>query len=226
MQEYVIIVAGGSGSRMKSDIPKQFLPVNGLPVLMHTVRAFAAYSPDLHIIVVLPSQQFAFWEELCKKHEFYVAHQLVAGGETRFNSVKNGLNSITDKEECLIAVHDGVRPVISREIITGSFEKAALHGAAVVSVPLKDSIRIVGQNEGNKAMDRTLFRLIQTPQTFRSSWMRAAFAADYHESFTDCASVLETWGYPIQLIDGAYENIKITTPEDLRWAEIYLKATS
>ncbi len=226
MQEHVIIVAGGSGSRMKSDIPKQFLSVNGLPVLMHTIRAFAGYSPDLHIIVVLPAEQISFWKELCEKHDFIVAHQLVTGGETRFNSVKNGLNSIEDHTECLIAVHDGVRPVISREIIADSFTNAALHGAAVVSVPLKDSIRIVGQNEGNKAMDRTLFRLIQTPQTFRSSWMRAAFAADYHESFTDCASVLEAWGYNIQLIDGAYENIKITTPEDLRWAEIYLKATS
>ena len=226
MQEHVIIVAGGSGSRMKSDIPKQFLSVNGLPVLMHTIRAFAGYSPDLHIIVVLPAEQISFWKELCEKHDFIVAHQLVTGGETRFNSVKNGLNSIEDHTECLIAVHDGVRPVSSREIIADSFTNAALHGAAVVSVPLKDSIRIVGQNEGNKAMDRTLFRLIQTPQTFRSSWMRAAFAADYHESFTDCASVLEAWGYNIQLIDGAYENIKITTPEDLRWAEIYLKATS
>ena len=226
MQEHVIIVAGGSGSRMKSDIPKQFLSVNGLPVLMHTIRAFAGYSPDLHIIVVLPAEQISFWKELCEKHDFIVAHQLVTGGETRFNSVKNGLNSIEDHTECLIAVHDGVRPVISREIIADSFTNAALHGAAVVSVPLKDSIPIVGQNEGNKAMDRTLFRLIQTPQTFRSSWMRAAFAADYHESFTDCASVLEAWGYNIQLIDGAYENIKITTPEDLRWAEIYLKATS
>ena len=226
MQEHVIIVAGGSGSRMKSDIPKQFLSVNGLPVLMHTIRAFAGYSPDLHIIVVLPAEQISFWKELCEKHDFIVAHQLVTGGETRFNSVKNGLNSIEDHTECLIAVHDWVRPVISREILADSFTNAALHGAAVVSVPLKDSIRIVGQNEGNKAMDRTLFRLIQTPQTFRSSWMRAAFAADYHESFTDCASVLEAWGYNIQLIDGAYENIKITTPEDLRWAEIYLKATS
>lgn len=226
MQEYVIIVAGGSGSRMKSDIPKQFLSVNGLPVLMHTIRAFADYSKNLRIIVVLPSEQFGFWEELCRNHSFAIPHQLVAGGQTRFHSVKNGLNCIVEKEEFLVAVHDGVRPVISREIIADSFKNAALHGAAVVSVPLKDSIRIVGQNEGNKAMDRTLFRLIQTPQTFRSSWMQAAFTADYHESFTDCASVLEAWGYHIRLIDGAYENIKITTPEDLRWAEIYLKATS
>lgn len=226
MQEYVIIVAGGSGSRMKSDIPKQFLSVNGLPVLMHTMRAFAGYSAALRIVLVLPSEQFGFWEELCQKHDFTIAHQLVAGGETRFHSVKNGLSNISAAEECLIAVHDGVRPVIAPDIIANSFREAAGHGAAVVSVPLKDSIRIVGQNEGNKAMDRTLFRLIQTPQTFRSSWMRAAFAADYHESFTDCASVLEAWGYQIRLIDGAYENIKITTPEDLRWAEIYLTATS
>lgn len=226
MQEYVIIVAGGSGSRMKSDIPKQFLSVNGLPVLMHTICAFADYSRNLRIIVVLPSEQFGFWEDLCQKHGFAIAHQLVAGGGTRFHSVKNGLNCIVEQEEFLVAVHDGVRPVISREIIAESFSQAALHGAAVASVPLKDSIRIVGQNEGNKAMDRTLFRLIQTPQTFRSSWMQAAFASEYHESFTDCASVLEACGYHIQLINGAYENIKITTPEDLRWAEIYLKATS
>ncbi|MCF0073731.1 2-C-methyl-D-erythritol 4-phosphate cytidylyltransferase [Dyadobacter sp. CY261] len=226
MQEYVIIVAGGSGSRMKSDIPKQFLPVNGLPVLMHTIRAFAGYSRNLRIIVVLPADQFPFWNDLCLHHNFDIAHQLVAGGKTRFHSVKNGLNRITDPGECLIAVHDGVRPIIFREIIAQSFESAALQGTAVASVPLKDSIRIVGQNEGNKAMDRTLFRLIQTPQTFRATWMRAAFTADYQESFTDCASVLEAWGYNIQLIDGAYENIKITTPEDLRWAEIYLKATS
>jgi 2-C-methyl-D-erythritol 4-phosphate cytidylyltransferase len=225
MQEYVIIVAGGSGSRMKSDIPKQFLSVNGLPVLMHTIRAFAGYSQNLRIIVVLPAEQFGFWDALCQKHDFDIPHQMVAGGETRFHSVKNGLNSIAD-DECLIAVHDGVRPVISSNIISNSFVQAAVNGAAVVSVPLKDSIRIVGQNDSNKAMDRTLFRLIQTPQTFRSGWMRTAFAADYHESFTDCASVLEASGYPIQLIDGAYENIKITTPEDLRWAEIYLKATS
>jgi 2-C-methyl-D-erythritol 4-phosphate cytidylyltransferase len=224
MREYVIIVAGGSGSRMKSDIPKQFLTVNGLPVLMHTIQAFASYSLDVNIIVVLPADQLDFWKELCGEHHFDIKHDHVTGGLTRFHSVQNGLAHITDSDG-LVAVHDGVRPVISKDIIANGYAEAALHGAAVVSVPLKDSIRIVEQNDGNKAMDRAQFRLIQTPQTFRLSWMRTAFNTDYHESFTDCASVLEARGYTIRLIDGAYENIKITTPEDLRWAEIFLKAT-
>lgn len=224
MREHVIIVAGGNGSRMKSDIPKQFLLVNGLPVLMHTIHAFANYSPDLNIIVVLPADQFGFWEELCIEYGFDIRHDLIAGGPTRFHSVQNGLAGITDSEG-FVAVHDGVRPVISKEIISNSFKEAGIYGTAVVSVPLKDSIRLVDEKESNQAMDRAKFRLIQTPQTFRLSWMRAAFATDYHESFTDCASVLEARGYAIRLINGAYENIKITTPEDLRWAEIYLKAT-
>lgn len=220
MQEFAIIVAGGSGSRMKSDIPKQFLSVNGLPVLMHTLHAFRNYSASLHIILVLPQSQFSFWEALCVQYHFSVSYQLVAGGETRFNSVKNGLDTIRQSEG-LVAVHDGVRPVIAKEIISNSFLKAAEFGAAVVSVPLKDSIRRVDQN-GNIALDRSLFHIIQTPQTFRLNWMRKAFAHAYQPVFTDCASVLECAGYPIHLIEGSYENIKITTPEDLKWAEVYL----
>lgn len=221
MQEYAIIVAGGSGSRMKSDIPKQFLSVNRLPVLMHTLLAFRNYSSSLHIILVLPENQFSFWDELCTQHHFSVSYQLVAGGETRFNSVKNGLDTI-QSDEGLVAVHDGVRPVITKEIISNSFGKAAEFGAAVVSVPLKDSIRRADKN-GNIALDRSLFRLIQTPQTFRLDWMRKAFDHAYQPVFTDCASVLEFEGYPIHLIEGSYENIKITTPEDLKWAEVYLQ---
>jgi 2-C-methyl-D-erythritol 4-phosphate cytidylyltransferase len=223
MQEYVIIVAGGSGSRMKSDMPKQFLPVNGLPILMHTIFAFRRYSKDLNIILVLPKAHFNFWDNLCTQYAFDEHYALVAGGSTRFDSVKSGLNSIQD-QDALVAVHDGVRPVISREIISESFTKALEHGSAVVSVPLKDSIREVTQ-AGNKALDRVHFQLIQTPQTFRLDWMRQAFAKDYDPSFTDCASVVESQGFPIHLIPGSYENIKITTPEDLRWAEIYLKIT-
>jgi 2-C-methyl-D-erythritol 4-phosphate cytidylyltransferase len=223
MQEYVIIVAGGSGSRMKSDIPKQFLKVNGLPVLMHTINAFCSYSASIKIILVLPAVQFDYWKLLCQQHAFSTPYLLVAGGETRFHSVKNGLTSIVHNEEALVAVHDGVRPVISKEIILDSFQKAARFGTAVVSVPLKDSIRIVANSEKNTAMDRSAFRLIQTPQTFRIDWMRKAFNHPYSSLFTDCASVLESEGYPIHLTEGSYENIKITTPEDLRWAEIYLK---
>ena len=223
MQEFAIIVAGGSGSRMKSDIPKQFIPVNGLPVLMHTLKAFRNYSDKLKIILVLPEAQFAYWNQLCNEFSFAETHAIIAGGESRFHSVKNGLDSIVENEDAFVAVHDGVRPVISKEIIRESFQKAAQFGTAVVSVGLKDSIRIVENSEKNTAMDRSAFRLIQTPQTFRIDWMKKAFNNPYQPLFTDCASVLEFEGYPIHLTEGSYENIKITTPEDLRWAEIYLK---
>jgi 2-C-methyl-D-erythritol 4-phosphate cytidylyltransferase len=222
MQEYVIIVAGGSGSRMKSAIPKQFIPVNGLPVLMHTLKAFRNYSAEIKIILVLPESQFGFWNQLCQKHLFSIDYLLIAGGETRFHSVKNGLESIKE-DYGLVAVHDGVRPIVSREIISESFLKAAEFGTAVVSVALKDSIRRVNENGDNISLDRATCRLIQTPQTFRLTWMKKAFNNAYQPSFTDCASVLEFEGYDIHLTEGSYENIKITTPEDLKWAEIYLK---
>jgi len=221
MQEYAIIVAGGAGIRMGSDTPKQFLNVNGLPILMHTLNAFRAYSAELSIILVLPENQFEYWQNLCKEHSFSVEHSRIAGGKTRFESVKNGLTSIKS-EEGLVAVHDGVRPIVSNKIISYSYLHAAEFGSAVASVPSKDSIRRVNNNGENIAEDRTFFRLIQTPQTFRLDWMREAFKTSYQSNFTDCASVLELAGYPIQLIDGAYENIKITTPEDLKWAELYL----
>jgi len=222
MQEYAIIVAGGSGNRMKSEIPKQFLEVKGLPILMHTIKAFRGYSELLKIIVVLPADQIAFWNKLCSQHSFQVNYTLIEGGASRFASVKNGLQSIKDQIG-LVAVHDGVRPVISSKIIAASYSEAAEKGSAVTSVPLKDSIRKVETDGKNTAMDRSVFQLIQTPQTFRLEWMQKAFQIGYSDQFTDCASVLESAGYPIHLIPGSYENIKITTPEDLRWAEIYLQ---
>lgn len=221
MQEYAIIVAGGSGNRMGADIPKQFLVINGLPVLMHTINAFRSYSPKLSIIIVLPADQFALWHELCEKYLFQEEYQLIAGGKTRFDSVRNGLEVVKD-DHGLVAVHDGVRPFISRKIISDSFRHASEFGSAVVSVALKDSIRRVNTEGKNIAEDRTTFRLIQTPQTFRLDWMRRAFRTPFQPYFTDCASVLEFAGYSIQLIEGSYENIKITTPEDLKWAETYL----
>ena len=221
MQEFVIIVAGGSGSRMGSDIPKQFLNINGLPILMHTLKAFRAYSETVSIILVLPADHFDLWQELCDRFSFQIKHKVIEGGETRFESVKNGLNSI-DAQEGIVAVHDGVRPVISKKIISYSYLHAKEFGTAVACVPSKDSIRRVNSNGENIAEDRAFFRLIQTPQTFRLDWMRAAFKTSYQPHFTDCASVLESAGYAIQLVEGAYENIKITTPEDLKWAEMYL----
>jgi 2-C-methyl-D-erythritol 4-phosphate cytidylyltransferase len=225
MQEYAVIVAGGSGSRMKSEIPKQFLEVNRLPVLAHTIKAFRNYSQNLNIIVVLPKDQFFAWHELCNLYAFKEEYSLVSGGETRFHSVRNGLESIADLSG-LVAVHDGVRPVVSKEIVQKSFTTAAEFGTAIVSVPLKDSIRTVEKNGKTQAANRDNFRLIQTPQTFRLDWMRDAFSNAYQSTFTDCASVLEYAGYPIHLIDGSYENIKITTPEDLLLAEAFLKDLS
>ncbi|WP_025763077.1 2-C-methyl-D-erythritol 4-phosphate cytidylyltransferase [Dyadobacter tibetensis] len=222
MKKFAIIVAGGSGSRMKSELPKQFIAVNRLPILMHTLQAFHSYSSQVTLILVLPAAHLDFWKSLCVQHSFLLSHRLVAGGETRFHSVKNGLAAIDDSQG-LVAVHDGVRPVISAEIISQGYITAERAGTAVTSVPLKDSIRMVKSEGGNQALDRSNFLLIQTPQTFRLDWMRNAFAQPYQQHYTDCASVLEAAGHCIELIPGAYENIKITTPEDLEWASVFLK---
>ena len=212
---YAIIVAGGSGSRMKSAVPKQFLLLNGKPVLQHTIERFLAFSDALTLILVLPQRDMATWAALCDKHSFYPAIQTVTGGQTRFQSVKNGLRAIKATDG-LVAVHDGVRPFVSIEIIQAGFETAALTGSAVACVPAKDSVRLVDETGDSQAVDRARVRLIQTPQTFRLDWFRTAFAADEQSHFTDCASVLEHAGFAITLIEGSYENIKITTPDDLR----------
>jgi 2-C-methyl-D-erythritol 4-phosphate cytidylyltransferase len=163
------------------------------------------------------------WYALCDKHDFYPAIVTTTGGNTRFESVKNGLKKIKAKEG-FVAVHDGVRPFVSIETIAKSYETAAEVGAAVTCVSLKDSIRIVAENGDNKAIDRSAYRLVQTPQTFRLDWFRQAFEVEEQLFFTDCASVLEYSKYPIALIEGSYQNIKITTPEDLVWAEVLLES--
>lgn len=216
MKKYAIIVAGGSGSRMRSNLPKQFIEIGGLPVLMHTLIRFKEAFADIDLILVLPESQFDFWEELCQKHHFTVAHQLVKGGTSRFQSGKNGLSVI--ETDGIVAVHDGVRPFVSTDIIRESFEVAKAKGTAVVSVASKDSVRVNGQ-----AIDRQTVRLIQTPQTFQVSIIKKAFETEELSTFTDDASVVEFAGFDINLIEGSYENIKITTPEDLEWAEIILK---
>ena len=216
MKKYAIIVAGGSGSRMRSNLPKQFIEIGGLPVLMHTLIRFKEAFADINLILVLPENQFDFWEELCQKHHFTVAHQLIKGGNSRFQSGKNGLAVI--EADGIVAVHDGVRPFVSTDIIRESFEVAQEKGTAVVSVASKDSVRVNGQ-----AIDRQTVRLIQTPQTFQVSIIKKAFETEELSTFTDDASVVEFAGFEINLIEGSYENIKITTPEDLEWAEIILK---
>lgn len=220
---YAIIVAGGSGSRMQADVPKQFLLLQGKPILQHTLERFLAVSPTPRIILVLPARDRFTWAALCEQHKFYPSGapatiQVIDGGTTRFQSVRNGLAAIpvTESETSrgLVAVHDGVRPYVSPEIIQNSYATAARTGSAVTCVPVKDSVRQVRVN-GSVALDRATLRLVQTPQTFRLDWFRQAFQTDELPHFTDCASVLEHAGFPITLIDGSYENIKITTPEDL-----------
>ncbi len=213
--KFAIIVAGGSGSRMQSAVPKQFLLLNGKPILQHTLERFQAYSADLKLILVLPARDLDTWASLCQQHNFDNPVQTVIGGATRFQSVRNGL-AVIDSPEGLVAVHDGVRPYVSTDIIRNGFNTAARVGSAVTCVPAKDSVRLIGPNGRSEAVDRNRVRLMQTPQTFRLDWFRQAFAGEEHPFFTDCASVLEHAGFPITLIDGDYANIKITTPEDLR----------
>ena len=218
MQKIALIVAGGSGTRMETNVPKQFLLLAGKPILMHTLEAFY-FAGVNHIILVLPQSQIEFWNQLCQTHEFTIKHQLVAGGASRFESVQNGLQYCNNND--LVAIHDGVRPFISKEIILKSFETALEKGNAVAAVRLKDSIRKV-ELLGNKNVNRDNYYLIQTPQTFKVELIKEAYAVQDHINFTDDASVLEANGHAINLIPGDYKNIKITTPEDMLIAEAFL----
>ncbi len=210
--EYALIVAGGTGRRMKSDLPKQFLEISGWPILMHTIKAFYQYSSQLKIILVLPEGDFDTWYELCKRHDFQIVHQLQSGGNTRFQSVKRGLEKLPDTG--LVAIHDGVRPLIEEAIIANSFNLARKDQSAIAAVRLKESIRKV-DDQTSKALDRSKFRLIQTPQTFDLALIKQAYLIAEDQALTDDASVVERAGYKISLFEGSYRNIKITTPEDL-----------
>ena len=211
-REFAIIVAGGKGTRIKSAVPKQFLELNGKPVLMHTIQAFLDYAPETGIVVVLPADDLKLWSDLCEQHHFRATIKVVTGGESRFQSVKNGLEHVPD--DCLVAIHDGVRPLVSSDIIGASYRLAAVHGSAVAAVRLKESIRMTDQ-DNTKAMDRSRFRLIQTPQTFHAAVIKKAYLVKEQPSMTDDASVAEFSGHVISLFEGSYENLKITTPEDL-----------
>jgi 2-C-methyl-D-erythritol 4-phosphate cytidylyltransferase len=219
MKKYAIIVAGGKGVRMGNTTPKQFLLLAGKPVLMHTINAFYNASKDIILIVVLPENDIKLWNLLIQQYSFKVEHKIIQGGETRFHSVQNGLNHIT--KDSIVAIHDGVRPLVSKKAIDHSFTEASFYGNAITSVKLKESIRFV-DSESNKTVDRTNYRLIQTPQTFKSDEILEAFKNTQVSNFTDDAGVLEAYGKSIHLIDGEYHNIKITTPEDLVFAASYI----
>ncbi|HCM75943.1 MAG TPA: 2-C-methyl-D-erythritol 4-phosphate cytidylyltransferase [Cytophagales bacterium] len=215
-KEYALIVAGGKGTRIKSKLPKQFLALHGKPVLLHTIEAFYRYSPDINIILVLPEDDFPIWNSICEQFHFTQPILLQTGGETRFQSVKKGLELITG--DGLVAIHDGVRPLVSEDIIGASFRLAAVHQSAVAAVRLKESIRMTDQ-DNTKAMDRSRFRIIQTPQTFEVNLIKKAYQMKEDTSLTDDASVAERSGHLISLFEGSYENLKITTAEDLIIAE-------
>ncbi|MGR3809903.1 2-C-methyl-D-erythritol 4-phosphate cytidylyltransferase [Jiulongibacter sp. NS-SX5] len=224
--KFSVIVAGGSGTRMKSVIAKQFLPLDDKPILAHTIERFLSIEGNT-VIAVLPASDMIFWHEIVESDPVFIKAdsegrlKTVEGGQTRYQSVSNGLAAIS-KNEGLVAIHDGVRPLVSEELINNAFSEAHQKGSAVPAIPLKDSARWVDDN-GNKHIDRTAVRLIQTPQTFDLSLIKKAFALGEQTHFTDDASVIEFAGHKVNLIEGDYRNIKITTPEDLEVAEIFLK---
>lgn len=224
---FAIIVAGGSGTRMNTAVPKQFLMLAGKPILVHTVEAFLQAIDGIEIILVLPADHIGYWKDIAKQYFPTEKILLVIGGNSRFESVKNGLDSISEPNG-LVAVHDGVRPLVIAAIIKESFAQTKLYGNAIVAVDLKDSIRAVNA-DGNTSKNRANYKLVQTPQTFQLSTLRNAYnngAEQCTSLFTDDASVIEADGEKINLINGSYENIKITTPEDLIIAEAILSYRS
>ncbi|MEI7422584.1 MAG: 2-C-methyl-D-erythritol 4-phosphate cytidylyltransferase [Prolixibacteraceae bacterium] len=220
MKKSVIIVAGGSGSRMGSEIPKQFILLENRPVLMWTMSRFIQYDPTIPLVLVLPESQIARWKELCISCQFNHPHLVVKGGETRYQSVKNGLNALGETD--LVAIHDGVRPLVSGETIENCFNQADKTGAAIPVLPLNETIR-TGTMKDSKTVDRSLFYAVQTPQVFKNPILQKAYSKISDSSFTDDASVVEASGFPIVMVPGNLENIKITHPSDLLIASAYLK---
>jgi 2-C-methyl-D-erythritol 4-phosphate cytidylyltransferase len=235
MADYIIIVAGGKGLRMGGEVPKQFLPVGGLPVLMRTILRFREALPALQIILVLPKAQQDYWRDLCRQHQFPLpsiqgcvgAYLLADGGKTRFHSVQNGLALIPDDAEGVVGVHDGVRPFVSVDVICRCYEEARVSKAVIPVIPVVETLRHItplpqGKIGGGATVPRDEYRLVQTPQCFDIQLLKAANTQPYRDSFTDDASVVESYGHPVTLVDGNRENIKITTPGDLKMAEMLI----
>ncbi|MGM9868742.1 MAG: 2-C-methyl-D-erythritol 4-phosphate cytidylyltransferase [Sodaliphilus sp.] len=216
MKRYAIIVAGGSGRRFGGNTPKQFLPLNGMPVLMHTISKFATC---VDTVVVLPESQQSYWHSLCREHHFEIAHTVVSGGDSRFQSVKNGLLKLTLEAGDLVAVHDGVRPLVSEALIARTFAMAAQCGAAIPATAVTDSVRQVDHSGASIALNRASLRAVQTPQTFRADALLKAYDVAYEPFFTDDASVYEHAGGKVALVEGETTNIKITHPIDIVVAE-------
>lgn len=223
MQLYVVIVAGGSGKRMGSEIPKQFLELEGRPVLMHTIERFKAFSESIEIITVLPENQLRHWIDLQKKYSFTIPQTIVKGGSTRFHSVRNGLKFVYTPG--LVAIHDGVRPFVSLDTIKRCFSTAEKLGNAIPAISPAESFRIVSES-GSSPVNRLNVRLIQTPQVFITELIKKAYLQEYKPEYSDDATVLEGTGEKINIIEGNRENIKITNPEDLLISKALLSALS
>lgn len=213
----VIIVAGGKGLRMGHDIPKQYIPINGIPVLMRTIDAFIRYDNTIRIIVVISPDYREFWTNLVCEYDFKIPHELVDGGDTRFYSVKNGLEVINGG---FVAVHDAARPFVSTELIGKCFDLAMQTKAVIPVVDVTDSLREILSDDRSKIVDRSKFKLVQTPQVFETELLKKSYSIGFIDKFTDDASVVEHYGHPVSLVDGEKTNIKITTPFDLKLAHI------
>jgi 2-C-methyl-D-erythritol 4-phosphate cytidylyltransferase len=217
MKKFALIVAGGSGSRMGSRQLKQFMVISGKPVLFHTMEAFILFDPEIEIVLVLPENQKKTWGDLCRKHAFRYPHTITTGGFLRFLSVKNGLKSIPG-DEGIVFIHDGVRPLVSQGTLQRCFDTAVQYGNGIPAITVNESVR-VKDSGGSYPVDRSKLALIQTPQTFRLSEIKAAYQEEYCPEFTDDATVYEKTGKPIRLVEGNRENVKITWPEDIVYAE-------
>lgn len=222
MKKAVVIVAGGTGTRMNTSVPKQFLLLGGRPLLMYSLDAFSQAEPGIRIILVLPEPFVCLWSTLCKEYSFTISHEVVHGGETRFHSVSNALNLI--EGDGLIAIHDGARPLVSQPLIQRAFQSALQNGNAIPAIAVSESVRKIDER-GSHPVNRHDYRIIQTPQIFGTAQLKQAYRQAYRAEFTDDATVLESTGEIVHLVDGEPLNIKITQPEDLILAEYLLNCT-
>ena len=220
MDKYVLIVAGGKGLRMKSELPKQFIEINNKPILMHTFDAFSSIGISYHFILVLATEYIAYWKELCEKNRFKTEHTVIEGGPKRYHSVKRGLSLVPTNS--LVAIHDAVRPFVSKNIIINGFDIAARKGNAIPSVAINESIRKISGSL-SKSVNRENYKIVQTPQFFQSVLIKKAYEQALTEKFTDDANILESSGKQIYLFEGDFKNIKITHPEELAYAESLIK---
>ena len=220
VEKYIIIVAGGKGTRMGGDIPKQFLPLAGSIVLMHTIERMATAEPQATLILALPHDQQGEWKRLCTEYNYTRPHSIVDGGETRFHTVSNALQLVP--QDALVAIHDGVRPLVSIDVVRRAFDVALHENAAIPVMPVTESLRCI-EGDSSTAVDRSRYRAVQTPQVFQSTLLKEAYATTYQSGFTDDASVYEFAGHKVTLIEGNRENIKITIPQDIMLAEMLLK---